>query len=328
MVRENKKWKRCSKKQKKKGSKTKKIEPDDDRKSDDGAKSNGKHSKSTKSQPTEQKTEPVEAVPPKESAAERNSPEPEISESTTKRAGDNVAATEPVQMDCDDGDGGGDSKMSQNDGYFLIGRCFENVLSEHTFLIGGVSQSAHFLIGCHSMDFSDDEVGPVESAKAVPNGQSEVIPGTDPVALSSADSAEEQNEGVVVEPNDSDPGGSASKTPEDPNPNALAKKEDSSDPEDVVNSEEDPDSDSDSESEGEETLNPMGSSSEHEARGLIESFLELKEPQINWKMIEFLSKVRCRRVSGILCSQHVARTSHFENSLKITKIYQKSLRST
>eukprot|EP00486_Rosalina_sp_Unknown_P002524 CAMPEP_0201567370 /NCGR_PEP_ID=MMETSP0190_2-20130828/7859_1 /ASSEMBLY_ACC=CAM_ASM_000263 /TAXON_ID=37353 /ORGANISM="Rosalina sp." /LENGTH=1469 /DNA_ID=CAMNT_0047987285 /DNA_START=114 /DNA_END=4523 /DNA_ORIENTATION=- len=51
------------------------------------------------------------------------------------------------------------------------------------------------------------------------------------------------------------------------------------------------DSDSDSESDNDDENDIIGGqSSENDARDLIESFLDLKDPQINWKMIEFLSK--------------------------------------
>jgi len=60
---------------------------------------------------------------------------------------------------------------------------------------------------------------------------------------------------------------------------------------DDEDSDDDSDSTSDSDEEGDaDGMNANIPSSDDDARDLIESFLDLKDPQINWKMIEFLSK--------------------------------------
>ena len=70
----------------------------------------------------------------------------------------------------------------------------------------------------------------------------------------------------------------------------TTKGDDSGEEEEEESDENDSDSDESSDdSDNDEDGIIGGQSSENDARDLIESFLDLKDPQINWKMIEFLS---------------------------------------
>eukprot|EP01084_Bolivina_argentea_P307607 531717_1 len=83
----------------------------------------------------------------------------------------------------------------------------------------------------------------------------------------------------------------ASKSPKDDDEDGDGDDDEDSDDDEDEDSDDEDDDDDDSNSDDDDSqFGGGGSSSENDARDLIESFLDLKDPQINWKMIEFLSK--------------------------------------
>mmetsp|Transcript_2577 Transcript_2577/g.4178 ORF Transcript_2577/g.4178 Transcript_2577/m.4178 type:complete len:1436 (+) Transcript_2577:119-4426(+) len=79
-------------------------------------------------------------------------------------------------------------------------------------------------------------------------------------------------------------------TPLSPKEDADGDGDGDEDNNDDEEDDDDDDDDDDDESSDEDGDEDIINSSENDARDLIESFLDLKDPQINWKMIEFLSK--------------------------------------